>query len=194
MKRLCGFLLLCFLVACQPSEEDKISKIIQSQSSDFEKLQSISEILFHGELKEFHFTDSPSSNTPNSIVEILHGGSSGLTFLDQMSYKIASKRNITNIALQLFYFISKIHQSDLRLSLSKPFYIQNEPNADSILQEFEIYRVYWSFSDYKLWLNEYPNYNPKEKNIPLTKDFPPLDDFEKKAKIELDEFYRVELK
>jgi hypothetical protein len=191
MKKLFLILFLLSIVNCQKPSLQKEIETLRNDTAlgTEEKYHSILKLILKNELKEMQY--SPKNEKEPETLEVLFGGTSGLTFLDSGSYKQATIRYISLMGLRIFEGIQPGPGFVLRLSFSKPFYVKGEQNEDVILQEFEIYRTGWNETDFQTWKKENPKAEIFTEKIELLGSGDFIENFQKKSKPELDEFKKI---
>ncbi|MDX1959930.1 MAG: hypothetical protein SFU98_15270 [Leptospiraceae bacterium] len=123
------------------------------------------------------------------------GGSTALTFYGKQAYVKDIKLMICRKANQMFYNLKDRNLETLTISFVKPYYVKDNELNKEIIQEFEVFRVRFEKTD----LEKISNWKEKAEKLLKNEARPKetvefLDSIRKNWNVELDEFYRVEIK
>ncbi|WCL48954.1 hypothetical protein [Leptospira sp. GIMC2001] len=124
-----------------------------------------------------------------------YGGASALTFSSKETYIPSILLDLARKAYRTYATGSKKGLAELRVSLVKPYYVKNETNPETEIQEFEVYRI---SIDPVIWskVNSDKPIDPfetDENDIPIGKFLERLEILMKEWKVELNELKRVQV-
>lgn len=184
------FTLLSF-ITCKQKSTNLESISLDSKLTDDKAIELIVQNVYSTTLKSLKI-EKTKSNQWKAFIEF--GGSSALTFLSKDNYREMLERTVALNILKTFRLSKTRHLSSVRVSLVKPFYVNDPQLNKETIEEFEVFRVKYSLkklSSIVGWDSvklENENSTVSEQAIPI------LDEIRKGWKVELNEVHRVEVK
>jgi hypothetical protein len=183
-------LTVLFALSCSPSTQEKLENWSKEDTNahalDMDQLARIS---FHPSYRETEW----DSETRTLYIE--YGGTSALTFSNSSEYIPLTLLDLARKLYRTYYYGKSRNLDKVRVSLVKPFYIKNENNPDSEIQEFEVFRA---SIDATTW-NQLPS-KGKAHPFEVDNNDQPIGNFRKELdhliqiwKVELNEFARIEV-
>lgn len=191
------FLLLLFLVSfvhCKQTPKERVNEILSdSHLSHEETARQVANALFGEKLKEVEII-APKFPETKYEVYLGFGGSSALTFLESKQYAERMKLELAVSSYRFLQSTERVPIGKFRMSLVKPFFIKNGEQRGT--EEFEIFR----FRTQADQIGALPGFRETDSFRTDRYDEPTEDVKEvlnrimENWTIELDHFYRIEVK
>lgn len=185
------FILILFS-QCKPSPKTQLEKWVgENDKADAVEMDQLAQIIFDQTYKSTEWNESGQ-------LFIEYGGSTALTFSDNKTYLPMILLDLARKTYRTYAFGEKRGLNSLRVSLVKPLFVKDAPNAESEVQEFEIYRI--KIDEDSIagvqsdWGKDFPDSFMSDKNdMPNEELLKFLEIWQKKWKVELNEFSRIEV-
>ena len=175
----------------------------KKKSDDFENFSDNPKIppeIFLVELSKKIFKDEWKETKVEKVssgLEVLieFGGKSALSFRSQDSFENEMKYITADYIWKFLRYSSARDIKLLKLSLTKPFYVNEETIKKEVIEEFEVFRVSVDPLEIKI-ISDFQTLQltPIATSEKDSKRFKVLDEIIKRWKVELNEFKRVEIK
>lgn len=189
------FLIFLLLLSCKQTPKEKAEAVLADKNlSQEEAIHRVAEALFSEKLKDVETIPRTEGTKQNYEVYLGFGGTSALTFLESSQYSERMKLELAVSSYRFLQTLQAIPLGKFRMSLIKPFFIKNGETRGA--EDFEIFRFRTRADQLKSipGFMETDAFSTDRYEEPTEEVKTILKRIQETWEIELDQFYRIEVK